>query len=145
MCVYHSIHIHVNLCVCMCKILQKSGSFIVTARFQKDFSCSSSCCVSYMYCSLGARASPSLDHWEVLETSPAMIRGKNCPWNASGICVFSSSSATQQLIPIGLIKYVLIFTNFGLFMPLGHRDDKNSSASTEMYFSCKVVTAFPHH
>lgn len=51
---------------------------------------------------------------------------ENCPRNASGICVFSPSSATPQLISIGLIKYILIFTNFGLFVPLGHQDDKNS-------------------
>lgn len=70
MCVYQSTQTQVYLCVCMCKILQKSGSLIVTARFHEKFSCSCSCCVSYMYCTLWARALPSLDHWEV--------RAKSC-------------------------------------------------------------------
>lgn len=49
MCGYQSVYTYtrISVCVCMCKIFQKSGSLIVTARFHKEFSCCSSCYVSY--------------------------------------------------------------------------------------------------
>lgn len=84
--VYQSIHTHICLCVCMCKILQESGNLFVTAGFHKEFSCSSSC----MYCTLWARALPSLDHWEVLEPSPARIREGELPLEClRNLCVLS--------------------------------------------------------
>lgn len=144
MCVYHSIRTHVNLCVCMCKILQKSGSFIVRDRFHKDFSCSSSCCVSWMYCSLWARALPSLDH-SVLETSPAMIRGGELPLEClRNLCLllFFCHPATNTNWPNKICPYLQQFWLIYAPRPSGQQ---KFSVSTKMYFNCKVVTAFPHH
>lgn len=142
---YTSLYIHTSMCACMCKILQKSGSLIVTARFHKEFSCSSSCCVSYMYCSLWARALPSLDHWEVLETSPASIREREVPLKClRDLCVlpFLCHPATNTNWPNKIWPYLHQFWLIYTPRPSGWQ---KFSSSREIYFNCKVVTAFPHH
>lgn len=145
MCVYQSTHTQVYLCVCMCKILQKSGSLIVTARFHKTFSRSCSCCVSCMYCALWARALPSLDHWEVLEPSPARIREGELPLEClRNLCVlpFLCHPPTNTNWPNKIYPYLHQFWLIYISRPSGWQ---KFSASTETYFNCKIVTAFPHH